>query len=54
MGILNDRIYALGGAYYRAVLKEVFTQIMFPLPVVGMGYQMQILKKNIGKLPRWK
>lgn len=54
LGILDARIYALGGEEYRNVLREVFNEIMFPVPKVGMGYMMQILKRNMGKVPKWE
>jgi len=50
--ILDQNIFALGGSNYISALKKAGIKVC--APVRGpMGVQMGILKKNIGKKPKW-
>lgn len=54
LGLHEQRVYGLGGEKYRAVMRAALPAVCFPMPSVGMGYQMQLLKKNRGVLPHWR
>lgn len=53
LGIRDDEVIVLGGKRYRDKLRPMFTRAKFvmDLPLAGMGYQMQWLYRNLGRIP---
>lgn len=50
--IIKEKAYLVCGQDYLDVLTKVFENHVRVLPKVGMGYQIQLLKRNKGRLPK--
>jgi len=54
LNLKGKKIYALGGKIYLNAIRLCFGEFCAPVAGVGMGYQMGMMKKNMGKCPAWK
>lgn len=51
LGILQNEVIILGGSLYVNKIREVFMKNKAPILGKSMGYAMQLLSRNMGKLP---
>ena len=54
MAVTKKQIYALGGKLYLDTLRDAGLKFMPLVEGLPMGIQMQALKRNHGRLPKWK
>lgn len=52
LNLVNKTIIALGGSNYINALQKTGLQIKTPVAGFPMGKQIQLLKKNLGKIPQ--
>lgn len=52
LGIVSEKVYAIGLKDYTEILREVFPNLILPVKGLSIGCSMQVLNKNHGRLPK--
>lgn len=53
LSLMDQNIYLLAGSKYIDRVNKIGLRFHNPLKGMTVGYRMYLLKKNIGKIPRW-